>query len=301
MIVEQPGKVTDRILLLGSKESCAYLLMGKEAYAIIGGGTTYITASVLQQLKDFHIEENRIQRLVILHSHFDHCGMVPFLKKRWPWVEVTASARAKELLVAPKVVESIRALNRLLLTAHGKEKPLADVKMEFCAVDVDMVVQDGDMVQCDDLTMEILEVPGHSSCSIAVYVPQEKAMFASDAGGIPVGDRIFTVANANFDQYLESLQKMARYDIDVYTAEHYGARTGDDAGRYLTQSMAAANELRRMMEVSLTRTKDVEKSIMEMTDLFMTWIPEGFMPREVIAVVAGQMVKNVAKQKQLPV
>jgi glyoxylase-like metal-dependent hydrolase (beta-lactamase superfamily II) len=297
MIIEKPGFVTDRILFLGRKESCVYLLKGSEEFALLGGGLTYIVPDIIKQLKRFKIEEKKIKRIIILHSHFDHCGIVPIFKRRWPWVSITASQRAKELLDKPEVMESISSLNRLLLTEHGLEQPGKDIEFEFDSIHIDDVVKEGDILSCDDLSMEVMEVPGHSSCSIALYVPQEKAMFASDAGGIPIGDRIFTAANSNFDKYQESLQKMARYEIEVYLTEHFGARTGSEGRYFLQKSMDAAMETRRILEASYAKTKNIEKSTKEMTDTVMEWMPKGFMPKEILFMVIGQMVRFIAGSK----
>jgi len=297
MIIETPGVVTDRILLLGRKASCVYLLKGKSDYALLGGGMAYIVPDVIRQLKDFNTDETKINRIVILHSHFDHCGIIPFFKKKWPWVKIAASARAKELLARPEVVENISSLNQLLLAEHGSEKLAKDMGIKFDGIHVDDVVKGGDILACGDLSMEIIDVPGHSSCSIAVYVPQEKAMFASDAGGVPLGDQIFTAANSNFDQYQKSLEKMAEYDIGVYLAEHYGARTGSDGRHFLKKSKSAAKEARMILEASYARTKDIELSTQEVTDRFWGWMPEDFMPREIIAMVVGQMMKFIAGLK----
>ena len=38
MIIDQPGKVTETITLLGKPENCVYLVDGGDAYAILGGG-----------------------------------------------------------------------------------------------------------------------------------------------------------------------------------------------------------------------------------------------------------------------
>ena len=294
MIIEKPGFVTDRILLLGRKESCVYLLKGRREYALLGGGAAFIVPEVNHQLKKFNIEEKKINRIVILHSHFDHCGIVPFFKKRWPWAKISASPRAKELLTRPEVVKNISSLNQLLLGEYGLEKLAGKMGIEFDRIHVDDVVKEGDVLVCDDLSMEVIDVPGHSSCSIAVYVPQEKAMFASDAGGIPFGDQIFTAANSNFDNYLESLQKMAGYDIRIYLAEHYGARTGDDGRHFLKKSMAAAKETRMVLEASYAKTKDIEMSTQEITDWVLGWMPDGFMPKEIISMVVGQMMRFIA-------
>ena len=296
MIIDHPGNVTERILLLGEKASCIYLLKGDGEYAILGGGMTYIVFDVIRQLQEFNIEEKKIKQMVILHSHFDHCGIVPFFKRRWPWIQITASARAKELLDKPKVIESISFLNEMLLAERGLEEKAETPGLEFGEINVDHIVGEGDVIPCGDLSMEVIETPGHTSCSIAVYVPQEKAMFASDAGGIPFGDKVFTTANSNFDRYQDSLEKMAGYEIDVYLAEHFGARTGDDGRDYLRQSINDAMETRGILEASYRKTQDVQKSIQEITDRFMEWVPDGFMPRDIIEMVIGQMLKYIAAQ-----
>lgn len=296
MIIDRPGKVTDRILLLGRKESCVYILKGEEEYALLGGGTAYIVPEVVEQLKEFAIAEQKIKRIVILHSHFDHCGIVPFFKKRWPWAKVTASSRAKDLLSDPKVIESIDYLNKALIAEHGREKEGEDLGLEFSGIDVEEVVKGGDILSCGDLSMEVIDVPGHSSCSVAVYVSGERAMFGSDAGGVPLGDQVFTSANSNFDKYQESLEKMAGYEIEVYLAEHFGARTGDDGRGYLEKAMEAAIKTRGILEASYARTRDVKKSTEEVTDRLMTMLPDGFMPRDIIAMVAGQMLRYIARQ-----
>ena len=296
MIIDRPGKVTDRILLLGRKESCVYILKGEEEYALLGGGTAYIVPEVVEQLKEFAIAEQKIKRIVILHSHFDHCGIVPFFKKRWPWAKVTASSRAKDLLSDPKVIESIDYLNKALIAEHGREKEGEDLGLEFSGIDVEEVVKGGDILSCGDLSMEVIDVPGHSSCSVAVYVSGERAMFGSDAGGVPLGDQVFTSANSNFDKYQESLEKMAGYEIEVYLAEHFGARTGDDGRGYLEKAMEAAIKTRGILEASYARTRDVKESTEEVTDRLMTMLPDGFMPRDIIAMVAGQMLRYIARQ-----
>jgi glyoxylase-like metal-dependent hydrolase (beta-lactamase superfamily II) len=296
VIIDRPGKVTDRILLLGRKESCVYILKGEEEYALLGGGTAYIVPEVVEQLKEFSIAEQKIKRIVVLHSHFDHCGIVPFFKKRWPWAKVTASSRAKDLLSDPKVIASIDYLNKALIAEHGREEEGEDLGLEFSGIDVEEVVKGGDILSCGDLSMEVIDVPGHSSCSVAVYVPGEKAMFASDAGGVPLGDQVFTSANSNFDKYQESLEKMAGYEIEVYLAEHFGARTGDDGRGYLEKAMEAAIKTRGILEASYASTRDVKKSTEEVTDRLMTMLPESFMPRDIIAMVAGQMLRYIARQ-----
>ena len=226
MKIDQPGWVTERILLLGRRESCVYLLKGNDEYVLLGGGMVHIVPDLLNQLNEFGIGEDKIKRIIILHSHFDHCGIVPFFKKRWPWATVTASEKAKSLLSTPKVIESIAYLSNKLIEQYGVEKEAEALELTFTGIEVEEVAGEGDVIACGDRSIRILEVPGHSTCSIAAYVPEEKALFASDAGGIPKGDKIFSAANSNFDLYQKNLQRMAELEIEFYFTEHQGNMAG---------------------------------------------------------------------------
>jgi glyoxylase-like metal-dependent hydrolase (beta-lactamase superfamily II) len=295
MVFDTPGMITDRIWLVGRRESCAYIVGGGQDYALLGGAMAYVAPDVLEQLNRFGIDEDKIHRIVVLHSHFDHCGMVPFLKRRWPWAVVTASARSKELLQKPNVIESIAAFNQAMMAQSSLTDSAEERDLRFDGINVEAVVGEGDVLTCSDLSLEILDVPGHSSCSIAIYVPQEKALFASDAGGIPFGDKIFTAANANFDLYQQSLEKMAGRDVAIFLAEHYGALAGAEGRRFLANAMAAAAETRRSLEEAYRATGDEARTTAIVTDRIMAETPEGFLPREVVAIVAGQMVHYIAK------
>jgi len=296
MRIDQPGWVTDRILLLGRKESCVYLLKGNDEYVLLGGGMVHIVPDLLNQMNEFGISEDKIKKIFILHSHFDHCGIVPFFKKRWPWATVTASEKAKSLLSTPKVIESIAYLNNKLIGKYGRGKEAEELGLTFEGIAVEETAKEGDVIACGDRSINILEVPGHSTCSIAAYVPEEKALFASDAGGIPKGDKIFTAANSNFDLYQQNLQRMAELEIEVYFAEHQGAMTGKDAREYLSKSMISAAETRQLIENSYKNTRDEKKSTEEMTDLLLKKYSVDFIPRDIFKIVVGQMVHYIAKQ-----
>ncbi|GAI18030.1 unnamed protein product, partial [marine sediment metagenome] len=79
MWIQEPGKINDRIDFLGTRDLCLYLLKGKEAM-IIGGAMSYIAPSLERQFSEMDFDLDRIRYLVIPHSHFDHCGAVPYLK-----------------------------------------------------------------------------------------------------------------------------------------------------------------------------------------------------------------------------
>ena len=296
MRIAKAGWITERILLLGREESNVYLLKGEEN-TIVGGGMITIVPDVLEQLDAFGIEESTITRLLILHTHFDHCAIAPFFAKRWPQLKVVTSKRGKDLLANPKVVDSISFLSKTAIAQAGMEEKAEALNLIFDGVEVQETVDGGDRVNWGGVELEIIDAPGHSSDSIAAYMPSEKALFASDAGGIPFGDDVFAAGNSNFTKYQETLERFSQYDVEIHLAEHYGAFTGEDARKFMPRSIEAARETRQLMEESYRRTGDAEESTKELTDLIMKNAPDYFLPREVMAMVIGQMMKYIAKSQ----
>jgi len=298
--IEQPGRVTDRITLLGRSESCIYLVDGRGESAILGGGLSYIIPDVLNQVRTLGIDPQQIKTWVIHHTHFDHMGAIIYFKKKWPWIKVMASAKAREKLTEPRIITAIREMNQALLAREGQADKAGEYGLTgLQAIEVDEVGSDGEVRSCGDLSLEFIEVPGHSPCSLAVYLPEQKALFASDAGGIPFGERILAAGNSNFDLYDQSLRKMARYDIEVYLSEHYGAFLGEDGRNFLKRSMEVSRKTREVIIEVLSRTKDFEKATEEITDRLMEGGGGFVMPREVNAAIVGQMTRFIA-QREFP-
>jgi len=291
----EPGKITERITLLGRRETCLYVVDGGSESVVIGGGMAYAAPDLTEQLEAFSVDQRKIRRVIILHSHFDHCGLVPFMKKIWPRAVVAASERAGELLSDPRVSESIAAFNREATKRAGLEEKAGEMGFDFTGVEVEEILREGDMVRCGEVNLEVLEVPGHSSCSIALYLPEEKALFASDAAGVRHGGYYMAAGNSNFDLFQESLEKMSKLDVSLLLGEHFGALDGEEGSNYLKRAIEEARKTRRMIEESLRRTGDTEKSADEIAGVFLTGAPEGFLPRDVLRLVAGQMVRYIAK------
>src|SRR3990170_7144146 len=112
MRIRKPGKVRDRLWFLGRQESGVYLLEGQDGSMMISGGMSYIVADVLGQFMEFGLDEEKVTKLVILHAHFDHVGIVPFFKRRHPEMEVYASERGWEILQMPKALVTINEFSR---------------------------------------------------------------------------------------------------------------------------------------------------------------------------------------------
>ncbi|HOF04032.1 MAG TPA: MBL fold metallo-hydrolase [Syntrophales bacterium] len=300
MRIRTAGKVNEKIWYLGRKESGMYLLTGERESMLISAGISFVLADVLEQMQKFGIDADRISSLLILHAHFDHVGTVPYFKRKYPALKVYASQRAWDILSMPKAIETMNSFSRMVAEKAGCGDVLDGYDLEWRNDVPGTTVGDGDVLKLEDLEVHILETPGHSSCSIAAYIPALKTLLPSDAGGIPIDAAIFPSGNSNYTQYQQSLEKMKDLEVDYYGADHYGYIVGAEARDYVRDSITAAGELRGRIEKVYGETKDIDRAARLLTEELYTNHPDYFLAPEIIVGVFGQMVKHIAKAKDAP-
>lgn len=292
----QAGKVCDGLWYLGREESGVYFLKGREGAVLINGGLAHILPDVIAQMESFGLDPRTLTKILILHSHFDHVGIAPYFKRTWPAVEVCASAPAWSILSMPKAVEVANKFSLLAAKMADAEAGLKGLDYEWRDDIRGTVLKDGDRIDLGGISLEIRETPGHSSCSITAYEPGLKALFASDAVGIPYEDTVFPSANSNMAQYLNSLEKLRHLPVAIVGADHYGYVTGDEAADFVTVTDREARKLdAEMREIFRSRGGDIEAAAKAMNVVFFERCPDYFIAPEILEGVFKQMMKHIAK------
>jgi len=294
MRIRNPGKIRERLWFLGREESGVYLLEGKDGFMIVSGGMSYIVPDLLRQLKAFDIDEEQISKLLILHAHFDHVGIVPFFKRRHPKLEVYASRRGWEILQMEKAINTINEFSRTVTKRVRKEEVYSTFDLDWRDDVTGKTVREGDRVDLGGLEVSILEIPGHSSCCIAAYVPEFKILFPTDGGGIPFDQTIVTSGNSNYTQYQQSLERLQGLDVEYYCADHYGYVTGEEAREFIPKTIEMAKQLRVRMEEAYRSTKDIDLAAQKLISSFYDENPYYFLSPEIFLDVYRQMVRHIA-------
>jgi len=291
---EQPGPIEPGLWCLGRRESNVYLLEGDRDTILISGGMSYILPDVLEQMASFGVNTAQITKILILHAHFDHIGIIPYFKRKNPSIEVYASVRGWEILKKEKAITTINEFSRLTAERMGFEKQLKAYDCEWRHDVSGEAVKEGDTIDLGGRTVRILETPGHSSCSLTAYVPEIKALFPSDGGGIPFGSEISPAGNSNYTLYQQSLHKLADLEVQVLCADHYGYVTGDEAANYILRSIQSAADYRRLVEKIYRQERDPEKTVDRLVQMTLSEQSDNFLPKEIITGVTGQLVRHIA-------
>lgn len=292
------GKVAENLWYLGREESGVYWLEGRDGSILINGGLAHILPDVRRQMQDFGLDPAKLTKILILHSHFDHIGVIPWFKRNWPAIEVCGSAETWRILQMQKAIDIANQFSRVVAEKMGLGAALQDVDFAWRDDIAGTTVAEGDRIDLGGVSLNILFTPGHTNCSITAYEPERKALFASDGGGIPYREGSFASANTNFTQYLESLEKMKPLAVEFLCADHYGYVTGEDARGFIDLTLREGRKLRAMMEGILREKGNVDDAARAMNVLFYKECPDYFIAPDILEGVFRQMMKFLEKNLQ---
>ncbi|HWJ02516.1 MAG TPA: MBL fold metallo-hydrolase, partial [Verrucomicrobiae bacterium] len=174
---------------------------------------------VLEQLTELGISGNDLEYLVITHAHFDHICGIPVLRQAFPKLKVLASSVAAQVLAKPKVVQGF--FDEDLALAANLGRTAANLTPPLC-IDVDKEISDGEELDLGQgVVLQFNLLPGHSPCSMAVYLPADRMVFPSDSSGYPISeDDLFPMYFYNYKEYISSLEKLLKLDLAALAGPH---------------------------------------------------------------------------------
>ena len=249
MIKESNGKITEKFYALGSPALPSYLFLG-DSPVLFDSGMTVMGPLYLQDLKKYLGDPNRLTYLFLTHSHFDHAGSAPFLKKNLPRLKVAAGKAAADIFKRPNAIQLIQSLSKPM--EEQWKAQLGGVDVTFRGLDLDRVLEDGDEIKLEDGTrIQVVATPGHTRDTVCYYFPEQKALIGGEAVGS--FDRHFNVRPvflSSYDDYLSSLEKLKKLEVDILLLGHFYALTAD-AREMIPKAIEATQTFGKRIEAEL--------------------------------------------------
>ncbi|MBQ3379011.1 MAG: MBL fold metallo-hydrolase [Clostridia bacterium] len=211
-------KVIKRVT--GGKGGESFLILGSEKTAVIDTGAAYCASALIENIER-ELGGRTLDYIFITHSHFDHVGAVASLKAHWPGVKVLGGTHAANILSRPNARKLIRQL------AEGA-KQLFDPKGEFPPVDYDndllvcdIPLKEGDRVSLGDITVRVLDAPGHTRCSVAFYLEELDINFMSESVGVVLksGDH-FPSYVTSYSDAIDTIEKFRKLNARYFVVPH---------------------------------------------------------------------------------
>ncbi|MGI6468081.1 MAG: MBL fold metallo-hydrolase [Syntrophomonadaceae bacterium] len=250
-------RLTDNIWCLGN-HLFHFFVVGQKQSVIVECGVSGAVANLRRQWPQLH-PRPEVAQLLAMHAHFDHICGIPHLLEFFPQSQVTASAAACKVMQKQKIMAGFFAQDQEMvkvLMDRGYLNEAVEVP-EPEAIAVHNIVGDGDKIKtADGCTLEIIATPGHSPCSIAAYMPEDKVLFISDLAGFQISDEeLFPIFFQSYEMYMDSIQRMKGYPARMVGIAHGTIWSGQQMEAFYERALQTARQafdsIREMSEAGM--------------------------------------------------
>jgi glyoxylase-like metal-dependent hydrolase (beta-lactamase superfamily II) len=213
----------------------AYICQEADRLTLIDTGLANSGAAIVDAIDGLGRKISDLKQIVVTHYHADHMGSLAELAER-SGAQVLAHALDAPVVSGdlPEAAPDLSELEKKLQAEISKGVRPA----QRCRVDRQLV--DGDEIELGG-GAQVVHVPGHTSGSIAVYVPKRRAVFVGDAAArMPDGQLLVGVFNVDPAQTRASFRRLAELEFDAVFFGH-GASMERDASldfRRLAEKLA---------------------------------------------------------------
>lgn len=177
--------------------------------------------------------ERKLDYIFLTHSHYDHALGAVYVKKLYPEAKIVAGEYAAKIFEKPSAKSVMRRLDRQFARKCGvyEYEDLID------NLKVDISVNDGDEITAGDMIFKVINLPGHTKCSIGFYLEENKLLLNSETLGVYFGNEtILPICLVGYNMSLESFRRADELDIENMLVPHYGLLDKEQTRFFLENS-----------------------------------------------------------------
>ncbi len=223
----------------------SYLIVGSEKTALYDAGMPFDGEKLVHNIKAV-LGDRPLDYCLVTHSHFDHAGGVPYLRKAWPDLTVAGSEYAAYVFTREGALRLMKELAEVSGERFGGQDR-CPVTVEGLAVT--KVVHEGDRISLGDREIVCMETPGHTRCSMMFALEPQRYLFTSESTGVMLG--VGGCEPAILTSYEDAMAASAKgraYKAARIFSPHYGVAPADYIDAYWDAFETAANNEKKFIE-----------------------------------------------------
>ncbi|MBR2471628.1 MAG: MBL fold metallo-hydrolase, partial [Clostridia bacterium] len=149
----------------------AFLLDDGKTTIMYDSGFGFTGYAVADKIKNI-LGERKLDYIFLTHSHYDHAYGAAYALEYWPDAKVVAGEYAAKIFAKP----TAKAVMRDLDSKFAKTCGVDAYEDKIDNLRVDIPVAEGDSVKAGDMEFTVINLPGHTKCSVGYYCKEEKLL-----------------------------------------------------------------------------------------------------------------------------
>jgi len=264
--------------LYGERYLFQYLFVGDRTILVDSGIAATPRNTIFPYMEQIGINPTELGMLVTTHPDTDHQGGNSAIHETAPGALTGCGEADRQMIQDPWRLYQDRYNH--LQKDHGigfGDEPHRDAG-DRCRVDIGFSGGER-IVVSDTRELEVLHVPGHSSGHLALFDPNQRAAFVSDAvhgHGCPKRDGSIELPVTYFqvDLYLSTLAQLEDLNIEEMHTGHWPSMYGDEVRDFITDSRRTVEILDRRILQALSKARSgltLDQLINEAREEFPDW------------------------------
>lgn len=244
MWVQSDGQLGEDIYQVTTITSSHLLIIGENA-AIVDTGIAATAEELVGKISEVLPDDCKLSQIFLCHDEFDHIGGIAALRKAYPGLQVMASTGVAARLADADFLRA--CYEEQAKHAAALQQELTTNADEWCSLtSVDHTIKPGDHFHLGyDVEIRVIDASGYRSGQLGYYIMPDKCIVAAEAVGSYHGrDKSVPSFSDNFNDYMNTLDRIAQLDLSVVALPHAGAITGELAQKFIGQIREAATTLR---------------------------------------------------------
>ncbi len=179
------------------------------------GFTGYTVADKIKQA----LGERKLDYIFLTHSHYDHALGSAYILRRYPEAIVVAGKYAASIFPREGARKVMEELDRKCAQRCGVEYG------EFLGDElrVDIAAEDGDVITAGDMRFTVLNLVGHTKCSVGYYCEERELLLSSETVGVYDGGELIVPSFlVSYEESLKSIDRMLSLKINQLLSPHLG-------------------------------------------------------------------------------
>ena len=208
-------KITDVRALVGDS---AFLIDDGKTAIMYDSGFAFTGYEVANKIKKI-LGDRNLDYIFLTHSHYDHALGSVYALKYWPEAKVVAGEYAAKIFAK----DSAKALMRDLDGKFAKKCGVESYEDLIDDLRVDIPACDGDIIKAGDMEFKVINLPGHTKCSVGFYNENQKLLLGCESIGVYDGEGgVVPSYLVGVEMAIESIEKAEKLEIETILVPHFG-------------------------------------------------------------------------------